>query len=79
MDEIRLGTSLVGRQLMYKWPADGWVRGTVLRRSRVAGFSHVVRYGAQSALGAAVVDSLLDADSHGPGGQWVLLGRVRSG
>ena len=37
------------------------------------GFSHVVRYGPRSALGAAMVDSLLDAASHGPAGRWVLL------
>ncbi len=76
--EVRSGAALVGRQLLYRWPADGWVRGTVQRRSRVAGFSHVVRYGARSALGAAVVDSHLDAASHGPLGRWVLLCRVGS-
>ena len=33
------------------------------------GFSHVVRYGPRSALGAAMVHSLLDAASHGPAGR----------
>ena len=75
--EVPLGASLVGRHLLNHWPEAGWVRGTVLRRSRVAGFSHVVRYGAQSALGSAVVDSLLDVASHGPPGRWTLLCRLR--
>ena len=33
----------------YQWPTEGWVRGTVARRSRAAGFSNVVRYGRTSA------------------------------
>jgi pyruvate/2-oxoglutarate dehydrogenase complex dihydrolipoamide acyltransferase (E2) component len=71
--EVVTGTALVGRTVLFHWPTAGWVRGTVGRRSRAAGFSHVVRYGPRSALGAAVVASLLDAASHGPGGRWVLL------
>ena len=71
--EFVSGSALVGRVVLFRWPADGWVRGTVARRSRATGFSHVVRYGPRSALGAAVVDSLLDAASHGPAGRWVLL------
>ena len=67
--EVPSGASLVGHHLFYHWPEAGWVRGTVLRRSRVAGFSHVVRYGAQSALGSAVVDLLLDVASHGSPGR----------
>ena len=51
----------------------GFVAAPVARRSRAQGFSHVVRYGPRSALGAAMVDSLLDAASHGPAGRWVLL------
>ena len=43
------------------------------RVSRTPGFSHVIRYGRASALGAAVVASLLDPSSHGPHGRWVLL------
>jgi hypothetical protein len=42
------------------------------RRNRTSGFSHVVQYGRNSALGAGVVPSLLDAASHGP--QCWLLG-----
>ena len=34
---------------------------------------YVVRYGPRSALGAAMVESLLDGASHGPAGRWVLL------
>ena len=37
---------LDGQAVLYLWPDYGWVRGTVARRSRAAGFSHVtvVRY-----------------------------------
>jgi hypothetical protein len=70
------GTALVGQVVLYHWPVEGWVRGTVAARSRAAGFSHVVRYGRASALGSAVVPSLLDSASHGPAGRWVLLRRV---
>ena len=72
-DEVTTGPALLGRTLLYYWPGDGWVRGTVVRRSRAHGFSHVVRYGPPSALGAAIVFSLLDVVSHGPAGRWVLL------
>ncbi len=70
------GTALVGQAVLYRWPVDGWVRGTVAARSRAAGFSHVVRNGRTCALGSVVVHSLLDAASHGPAGRWVLLRRV---
>ena len=60
----------------YRWPAEGWVRGTVARRTRAAGFTHVVRYGRTSALGSEETPSLLDGASHGPAGRWVLLQRV---
>ncbi len=71
------GTALVCQAVLYHWLVDGWVCGTVAARSRAARFSHV-RYGSASALGSAVVPSaLLDAASHGPAGQWVLLLRVR--
>ena len=53
--EVVTGSALLGRAVLFHWPADGWVRGTVARRSRAAGFSHVVRYGPRSALGAATV------------------------
>jgi hypothetical protein len=74
--EVLAGAALVGQAVLYRWPVEGWVRGTVAGRSRAAGFSHVVRYGRTSALGAAAVHSLLDAASHGPAGRWVLLRRV---
>jgi hypothetical protein len=74
--EVLSVTALVGQTVLYRWPEDGWVRGTVVGRSRTAGLSHVVRYGRASALGSAVVPSLLDAASHGPAGQWVLLRRM---
>ena len=51
--------------------------GTVARRTRAAGFTHVVHYGRTSALGSAETPSLLDGASHGPAGRWLLLQRVR--
>jgi hypothetical protein len=74
--EILVGAALVGQVVLYFWPSHGWVRGTVHRRSRAAGFSHVVRYARTSALGTAETPSLLDAASHGPAGRWVLLRRA---
>ena len=71
--EALAGTALVGQAVLYLWPDYGWVRGTVARRSRAAGFSHVVRYSRASALGSVEAPSLLDAASHGPAGRWVLL------
>ena len=50
------GPAVVGRPVLFYWPADGWVRGTVARRSRAAGHSHVVRYDRRWALGAVVAD-----------------------
>lgn len=70
------GAALVGQAVLYRWPVYGWVRGTVTRRSRASGFSHVVRYGRTSALGSAETPSLLDAASHGPAGRWLLLRRA---
>ena len=73
MAEVPTGTALVGRPVLYRWPTEGWVPGKVARVSRTVGFSHVVRYGRVSALGAVESASLLDAASHGPAGRWVLL------
>ena len=75
--EVLAGAALVGQAVLYRWPDAGWVRGTVARRIRAAGFTHVVRYGSTSALGSAETASLLDGASHGPAGRWVLLLRVR--
>ena len=43
--EVLSGAALVGQAVLYRdrWPVYGWVRGTVTRRSRASGFSHVVR------------------------------------
>jgi len=73
--EVLSGSALVGQAVLYRWPMEGWVRGTVTgRSSAAAGFSHVVRYGRTSALGPGVVPSLLDEafESHGPqaAGRW---------
>ena len=71
--EVLSGAGLVGRQVLYWWPSDGWQRGRVMRTCG-RGFSHVVAYAARSsALGTCVVASLLDGASHGPGGRWLLL------
>ena len=76
--EVPAGAALVGRAVLYQWPTEGWVRGTVARRCRAAGFSHVVRYGRTSPLGSVVTPSLLYAASHGPIGRWVLLVCLRT-
>ena len=78
--EVLAGAALVGQAVLYRWPAEpeGWVRGTVARRSRTARFSHMVQYGRTSVLGQVAASSLLDAASHGrgPAGRWVLLRRA---
>ena len=78
--EVATGPALLGRAVLSYWPDDSWVHGTVVRHSRTQGLSHVVRqvrYGPTSAPGAAMVDSLLDAASHGPAGRWFLLCPMR--
>ncbi len=74
--EVRAGQALVGRSILYRWPPHGWVRGRVVRASRAAGFSHVVRYARGSALGSVEAASSLGTPSHGPAGRWVLLSRA---
>ena len=64
------GAALIGQAVLYRWPTEGWVRGTVARSTRAAGFTHVVRYGRTSALGSVEIPSLLDGASHGPAGRW---------
>ena len=71
--ELRSGAALVGAWVLYRWPLEGWVAGRVRRVCRRGGFSHVVGYASSSPLGAVVVDTLLDAASHGPAGRWHLL------
>ncbi len=44
------GAALVGLSILYRWPAQGWVLGKVVRVSQVAWFSHGVRYPRGSAL-----------------------------
>ncbi len=71
----RRGRALVGRQILYRWPVQGWVLGKVVRVSRAAGLPHLVRYARGSALGVGDAASLLDAPSYGsgPAGRWVML------
>ena len=57
--EVLTGAALIGQAVLYRWPAEGWVRCTVARRSRAAGFTHVVSYGRTSPLGSAETPSLL--------------------
>ena len=69
-----LGAALVGRQLLYWWPDDGWQRGTVARLCPRPAFSHVVAYTRQTRRTSALrgtADSLLDSASYGA--RWVLL------
>jgi predicted metal-binding membrane protein len=61
--------------MLYRWPVEGWVCSTVTCRSSTTGFSHVVRYGRTSALGAGVVPLLLDSALHCLACRWVLLRR----
>ena len=75
----------VGRAVLYLWPAEGWVRGTVARcRSLTAGpapesrmWCGMAQYGCTvtSALGSAVTPSRPNAASHGPTDRWGLLVR----
>ena len=76
-EELCSGATLVGTSVLYRWPVEGWVQGRVLRVCRRGGFSHVVGYASSSPHGAVVVDTLLDAASHGPGGRWHLLVPIR--
>ena len=71
--EVCGGAALAGSQVLYLWPADGWLQGRVRRVCKRPGFSHVVGYPVSSRLGAVEVDTLLDEASHGPAGRWHLL------
>ena len=68
---VGLGAALVGRQLLYWWPDDGWQRGTVARLCPRPVFSHVVAYTRQTSALRGTADSLLDSASYGA--RWVLL------
>ncbi len=73
--ELLSWAELVGVWMLYLWPLESWVAGRVWRVCRRGGFSHLVGYASSesSPLGAVVVDTLLDAPSHGPAGRWHLL------
>ena len=66
-----LGAALVGRSILYLWPADGWQRGSIARVCPPGPFSHVVAYHRQTSALRGTADSLLDAASYGT--RWVLL------
>jgi hypothetical protein len=53
-----LGAALVGRQLIYRWPDDGWQRGTVARLCPRPAFSHVAAYTRQTSAPRGAADSL---------------------
>ncbi len=46
------GTALVGQAVLYRWPVDGWVRGTVARVGRGAGAHRDGARGAAKKSGA---------------------------
>lgn len=71
--ELRGERALTGTKVLYFWPAHGWLQGRVGKICPRPAFSHVVAYRKSSALGAAVVDTLLDEASHGPRGRWLML------
>ena len=66
-----LGRALVGRRILYWWPAEGWQLGTVARVSPQAAFSHVVAYHRKISALTGTAHSLLDAASYGS--TWVAL------
>ena len=71
--ELRGERALTGTKVLFFWPAHGWLQGRVGKICPRTAFSHVVAYRKSSALGAAVVDTLLDEASHGPRGRWLML------
>ena len=71
-----LGSALVGREVLYWWPADGWQRGRVARLCPRNPFSHVVAYRRSHSALNGTVDTLLDAASYGD--RWVLLSPAES-
>ncbi len=62
--KLRAGPALVGAQVLYQWPLEGWVQGRGSSVCKLAGFSHVVGYAAASSLGAMEANSLLDVALH---------------
>ena len=71
-EELRLGHRLVRSHILFYWPSDGWLRGRVTECRRRGQFTHVVSYPRDSPA-AGKCSTLLDAESHGPDGRWVLL------
>ena len=71
-EELRLGHRLVCSHILFYWPSDGWLRGRVTECRRRGQFTHVVSYPRDSPA-AGKCSTLLDAESHGPDGRWVLL------
>ena len=71
-----LGPTLVGREVLYWWPDDGWQRGRVARLCPRSPFSHVVAYRRSDSALHGTVDTLLDAASYGT--RWVLLSPAES-
>ncbi len=81
--EAQAGRALLGRQILYRWPVQGWVLGKVatvpvtgLPGSRMCTVRYARRRSpAESALGDAA--ALLPVDTpysgSGPAGRWVML------
>ena len=60
---------MVGSKILYWWPEDGWLLGSVAKVSSKPPFWHVVAYHAKTSPGT--VESLLDSASYGQ--RWLLL------
>ena len=68
---------LVGSKILYWWPEDGWLLGSVAKVSSKPPFSHVVAYHAKTSPGlVGTVDSLLDLASYGQ--RWLLLAALNA-
>ena len=65
------GPELLGRDILYWWPDDGWQRGHVAKPSSRPPFTHVVAYRRETSALRGTVDTLLDRPSYGQ--RWVLL------
>ena len=62
----------MGSKILYWWPEDGWLLGSMAKVSSKPPFSHVVAYHAKTSPGlAGTVDSLLESASYGQ--RWLLL------
>ena len=67
----------MGNKILYWWPEDGWLLGSVAKVSSKQPFSHVVAYHMKtSPCLAGTVDSLLDSASYWQ--LWLLLAALNA-